>query len=78
MNKIKSVMFLPAGGTAVFDDGGQQMPELQESWLLLWAKHAESLGYDVTEIKEILLPSGMSARLIKTEDGYNWRLLPPV
>lgn len=71
--KIKSLMFLPNGNTACFDERGQQIPELQLGYLQMWCKYAESLGYKPEEINEVLLSSGR-AKIIKTEDGYNWKM----
>lgn len=77
-DKITSVYFFPSGNTACFNSKGEQVGELQESWFLMWVKHAESLGYDVSNLNEIHLPSGM-AKLLKfnNEDGtefYNWQM----
>jgi hypothetical protein len=33
MSKVKSVIIFDNGNLAVFDRNGEQMPELQESWL---------------------------------------------
>jgi hypothetical protein len=74
MSKIKSVTFFPNGNTAVFDDAGNQMPELQEAWIRLWAEHAKNLGHDVTEIEDIMLPNEKYARFFKIEDGVNWAI----
>lgn len=71
--KIKTVYFFRNGNTAVFDERGQQIPELQKSWLLLWTKHAKELGYDVLSVDKMLLPDGSNAKLFETMDGdLNW------
>ena len=52
---------------------GEQVPELQESWIIAWAKKAESLGYDPTTFI-IQCTSGFKWQLFKTSEGsYNWR-----
>lgn len=74
VKKIKSVTFFPNGNSMVFDEQGNQIPELQEAWIILWLKHAESLGYDPTECKDIQLPHGRFAQPFKTSEGnFNWQ-----
>lgn len=74
MKKIKHVAFFPNGNQMVFDENGEQIGELQESWLLLWAKHATELGYDVTNIDGLTLPNQQPAKILKTENGFNWQI----
>lgn len=61
MKTIKSFLHFQNSNIAVFDEDGQQIPELQISFYDMWAKHAESLGYN---------PEGI---IIETVSG-NWRL----
>ena len=67
------VLYFDSGQIAVFDAQGNQIPELQEPPILLWAKHAAALGY---EMDGLLIESraGM-LRIFKTSDGgWNWEL----
>lgn len=74
--KAKSVFFFPNGNTACCDEHGEQIGELQKSWLLLWIDHMEKMGFNPEDLKEIHLPSGM-VKLIKIDDEgkirYNWQ-----
>ena len=64
-------IFFPNGNTRYFDQNGQQVPELQQSWLLLYVEFLKSKNIDPLTI-EYELPNG-KARLFKTDDGYNWQ-----
>jgi hypothetical protein len=51
---------------------GEQVRELQEPWIIEWAKKAEALGYDPTSFI-IKTRSGVEWKLFKLPDGsYNW------
>lgn len=69
-NSIVNVLFLPNGNTAVFKNG-EQVPELQRSWLLKFAEFLEQNGVDI-ENSTFELPTG-NAKLFKTGEGYNWQ-----
>lgn len=45
--KVKSIIMFSNGNMAVCDEHGEQIPELQIPLYQLFAKHAESLGYDL-------------------------------
>lgn len=66
------VIFSSYGNTGVFE-GDEQVPELQKSWLLLFAKHLKDHGIDPTTV-DFLLPSGDYCRIFDTPEGYNWRI----
>jgi hypothetical protein len=66
-----SCIFFPNGVTAVFRDG-QQQPELQQSWLELFAEFMESKGQDPAQYR-LTLPDGKEARFFRTTDGWSWR-----
>ena len=67
------VMFFPNGNTAAFRDG-KQVPELQESWMLLYVQLLSGVGIDPTQV-EFTMPDGSHANIFETEDGrYSWRL----
>lgn len=72
MGEKLRVMFFDNGGTGVFKNG-EQVPELQHSWLLKFVEFLTANGIDPEEC-ELLLPSGRRAKIFKTENGYNWRL----
>lgn len=72
-SKIKSAIFFPTGQVAVFDERGQQIPELQKPLLLIWAEQAARLGYDPTTLI-VETPAGM-VKFFKIENGYNWQIL---
>ena len=69
---MKRVIFFPNGGTAVFDENGQQLPNLQRSWLKLFADFLDDHDEDPTEF-EFTLPDGTHAKAIETASGYNWK-----
>lgn len=72
MSEIK-IMFFSNGNTIVFRDGSQ-VPELQESWLLLYVQVIKNLGFEPTEI-EFVLPDTSRARIFEIDDGYNWEIV---
>lgn len=73
--KATSVYFFPNGGTACCNENGEQIPELQQSWLLMWVDFMKSKGYNPEDLREIHLPSGRVKLHVINEDGvisYNW------
>lgn len=64
----------PSGATAV-TDGGRQIPELQEPWILLLAQFLKAKGVDVASCT-FYLPDQSLARLIAIEGGYRWESKP--
>jgi hypothetical protein len=68
---IKSIMFFANGNTAVFDNNGQQMPELQNSWMEKFLLDLAIKGYYIWNM-EIILPDGKKAIIFNTENGINW------
>jgi hypothetical protein len=71
-----NIYFFPNGNTAVFNEEGEQVPALQESWILLYVKHLEAAGIDPTQC-EVMMPDGYRARIFRTEEGYNWETVWP-
>lgn len=69
------VFFFNNGNTAVCDTTGQQVPDLQQPWILLFAEFLKSKGID-PEAADFMLPSGKMAHLFRTEAGLNWRINP--
>ena len=68
---MKEVWFFPSGSTGVTEDT-EQVPELQESWLLLFAKFLDSKGVDPTTCRYYLQIG--EAEVFRIPDGYNWRI----
>lgn len=66
----KIAMFFANGNSAVFHDH-QQVPELQDAWLALFASHLVAHGEDPLDY-ELTLPDGRAWWYFKTETGYNW------
>ena len=74
MRRIKGILFFNNGNTFVADEHGRQMGELQEPWILLYAKFLESKGIDPTQVV-IDLPNGDKAEIFRTsEGGLNWNI----
>lgn len=71
--KIASAMCFDNGAIAVFDAHGHQIPETQEGWPVLWARYAESKGFDPDGVT-FRLQNGTSVTISRTELGYNWRV----
>ena len=73
--KIKSIIFFPNGNLMVFNDSGQQVPELQESWLLTMLIWLQQKGGEFEFDKvEIRLPDGSKAKPFRIESGWNWKI----
>jgi len=71
-----NVLFFANGNTAVLKDG-EQVNELQESWLNLYCQFLESKGIDRVEIEtaSFFLVNGDKVKVFKTQYGdYNWKL----
>ena len=67
----KSIFFHPNGNTSVFIDS-EQVPELQDSWFLLFIDKIVAQGHDPLDFN-YMLPSGQMIKVFKTLDGtYNW------
>lgn len=66
------ILFFPNGNTAVFENK-EQVPELQVSWLNLFAEFLENKGIDPALVS-ITLPNGNKTKFLKTCNG--WSILP--
>jgi len=74
MKKQKAeVMFFPNGNTAVFVNR-KQIPKCQKSWFVMFVDFLDVNGIDVLKTK-YRMPDGDSAELIKTDDGYTWKII---
>lgn len=67
------VTFFPNGNCITFDDDGEQIPELNVSYVIMHAEKAKALGYDPTEI-EYTLVDGARAEVFEIEDGFNYQI----
>jgi hypothetical protein len=75
MIDVRKVMIFHNGCVAVFDEKGEQVPELQEPWFLDLVKRIEKAGGDPTRV-QFEMPNGRTARAFKinTKGGFNWSL----
>ncbi len=71
MKEPKDIFFFPNGNTCVCDENGEQIGELQQSWLLLFVKFLEEKGIN-PDSRIVEMPNGRKAKIFKTGDGYNW------
>lgn len=76
MNTPVNVMFFDNGNTAAFDKDGQQIPELQVPWLLMFTEFLQAHGFEPSRIK-FEMPHGREARLIWLEEDkrYTWEMV---
>lgn len=66
------VLFFPNGNTAAFQNG-QQVPMLQESWLMLYVQMVVALGIDHADL-DITMPDGYHAKIIEVDGVLNWAI----
>ena len=68
--KVESLHLFGNGQVIAVDAKGEQIGELQEPLLMLWAERATELGYDVDGLR---VTTGMKAwRIFKIQDGWNF------
>jgi hypothetical protein len=72
MKDRTTVRLMSNGMTSAFRNE-EQIAELQESWLLLYVRFVEGLGIDPNTL-DITLPTGMAAKLVKSEQGLNYQV----
>lgn len=76
----KTIYIFSNGNVACFDSSGEQIGELQKSWMEIWLMDLEKKGVDPTKIESIeMIVNGRncSVKPFKTSDGgYNWELKP--
>ena len=73
---MKKIYFFRNGNTLVYagQKDSDQIPELQESWILLYLEFLVSKGYDPEEFK-FMFPDGKEGRFFKLDDeSYNWEI----
>jgi len=74
MKNIKEIIFMSTGLTAVFDQNGQQIAELQESWFRLYLDFLKEKGISGKQIEEVQInTSGGSLKYISKHK--NWKYL---
>lgn len=67
------VLLWKNGNTSVFR-GGEQIPELQKSYLVLYAEFLKEQGVHLDDV-EFTLPSGDKVTVLDSPDGYTWKEL---
>ncbi len=73
MKKPDSINFFSNGATMVFDDDGEQILELQNSWFRNIIQKMIDDGVDLFEC-DITMPNGRKVELISLKDGdWNWK-----
>ena len=73
MKKVKVFLF-PNGNAAVTGEDGQQIKELQESWLLMFAQFLQINDVDI-ENSEFNMPNGQTAKIFALDDGSYYYLI---
>lgn len=77
MKHIEKIVLFSNGNTAVFDESGEQVGELQKKgWMELWFEWMELQGVDVRYVKTIeMVVNGKTkyARPFKIADG-SWNV----
>jgi hypothetical protein len=69
----KTIYFFANGATAAVNKW-EQIPEIQQSWLVVFLEFLEHKGVDPTTC-DFHLPSGRVARVFKTsENEWNWEI----
>jgi hypothetical protein len=66
------ITFFSNGATMAFQNG-QQVPEAQRGWFLIFVEFLEKQGIDPTQ-QIFLLPNGAQAKVFRTEAGFNWEM----
>ena len=69
---IKHIMLFPNGMTAVFDENGQQVPELQQPWFRIYLEHLEEHDLDLEDVT-FTMPDGSQAKPYLADDQYLWK-----
>lgn len=70
MSCDKTVYMFGNGNTAVCKNG-EQVPDLQRSWLILFVEFLASMGEDPTSFTYEL--PDCTAEVFPIEGGFNWR-----
>jgi hypothetical protein len=67
------VLFFSNGNTGVFDEHGQQIPDLQRAWFELFVQFLAAHGHDPATV-EFTMPRGERARWLP--EYKNWSIEP--
>ena len=74
MKTPDTIMIFTNGNTACFDEKGNQIAEIQFSWLELYFQKLESLGINPNKVKNIEMSvngRNVYAKPIRLEEGWN-------
>ena len=70
---IKSLTFFPNGAVLIFDETGEQVPELQQGWMELYFDYLEKEGIDPTTIEiKAVLNDGEWKKIILSKGKFGW------
>jgi len=69
------VIFFNNGNTGCFDEKGEQIPELQQSWFRLYIKFLKKKGIKNIDKIGFTMPNGDNARYLSKDD--NWEIRRP-
>jgi hypothetical protein len=72
MNQPAKITFWPNGGVSVRDKDGNDLPELQRHWLLIYWDRLEQLGLDPTTIEFQGLSNGAWVRFVPFKHDNDW------
>ena len=77
MKTPKKVTLFQNGNSIAFDENGEQVPECQINYIIMYLKHIESLGIDPMEIESIEIAAiGRYVQPIKLESGeWNYKIV---
>lgn len=74
---VKTAVIYTNGTTSVFDDKGEQIPELQVSLFELWFEHLEDSGVDPTKIEIRATINGADSIIkpIRVQGRWNYEIV---
>ena len=70
MKNVKDIMIFGNGNSMVFDDNGEQIPELQTGWFRIYIEWLQSKGVNVENVDFEI--HRRKVKIIKTENEFNW------
>ena len=73
LRRISGPVELFASGQSIAIDNGEQVGQLQKSFMVLWAENAAANGYDPEGVI-IATPRG-KAEIIRADNGWNWQVI---
>ena len=67
------IIFFENGNTGAFDEKGEQVPEWQKSWLLLYFEFLKTVIGVRPEEHDFLLPNGKTVKPFLRDNGtFGW------